>query len=130
MIAFKFQVNDLPPSVNKMYRPSVSRYGVASIKKNPEAGIFERSAWAEIKAPKEPYDVKLMVSVLFEIKDAKQLKTCDIDNMLKCLFDTLQKIGVVTNDKLFYRIRDIEKRQAKKDRVTGFITEYEPCPLF
>ncbi len=124
MIDFKFTINELPLSVNRMYKPKVSRYRGLYVQKNPLAGSFEYSASCEIKVPKEPFDQKLCISLIFEIKDKRKLKVCDVDNMLKCLFDSLQNIGIIKNDNLIYRIKDIEKRIGQKDRVIGHITEY------
>ncbi len=126
MIDFKFQINELPPSVNRMYRPRATMRRGLFMQKNAVADSFEYSAGFEVKAPKEPFDKKLCISIIFEIKDPRKLKVCDIDNMLKCLFDSLQKIGVIKNDNLIYKIKDIEKRAGKKDKVIGHITEY--CP--
>lgn len=127
MIDFHFTINELPPSLNKMYRPGVSYKRGLHIKKDMSAGEFEYSASCEIKSPKEPFDSKLSVSIIFEIKDKRKLSVSDVDNMLKCLFDALQHIGVIKNDNLIYKI-DIEKRKGQRDKVIGHITEYV-CPL-
>ena len=123
MIDFRFELNDLPPSINKLYIPRVSRRGEVFIQKDSAAEVFEKVVWAEIRRPVQPFDAKMSISIIFEIKDKKQLETCDVDNMLKCLFDTLQSTGVIKNDKLFYKLKDIEKRTGIKDKVIGHITD-------
>lgn len=124
MINYNFEINELPPSVNRMYRPRASMARGLYIQKDQSAGAFEYSAGYEVEAPSEPFDCKLSMSIIFEIENKKKLKVCDTDNMLKCLFDTLQKIGVIKNDNLIYKIQ-VEKRGGKKDKVIGHITEYK-----
>lgn len=120
MIDFHFIINDLPPSVNRLYHPG--KYG--GIYKDKSAGVFLRSAWADIKKkPKVPFDSKMSLSLVFEIKDKKKLKVSDTDNFLKATVDTLQKLKIIKNDNLIYKLKDIEKRQGIKDRVIGHLTE-------
>lgn len=124
MIDFHFVVNELPPSINRMYKPRISKGRGLYIQKDIAARSFEYSASVEIKRPKTPFDVKMCLSLIFEIKDSRKLKTCDVDNMIKCTQDSLQKIGVIKNDSLIYKLKDIEKRTGLKDRVIGHISEY------
>ncbi len=124
MIDFHFTINELPPSINRIYHPSVSMTRGLRIKKDPAAKAFEYSAYIEIKTPEDAFDEPMVLSIVFEIKDPKKFKVCDIDNMLKCLCDSLQKTDVIANDKLIYKII-AEKIPAKKDRTVGHITSYK-----
>lgn len=124
MKEFTFRINEIPPSVNRLYRPAYSGKRGLHIRKNEVALDFETSAWAEIDYYDDPFDVPVVLDVLFEIKDTKKFNKSDIDNMMKILLDSLQKVGVIKNDNLVYKII-MEKRIGDQDSTNGTISLYK-----
>jgi len=62
----------------------------------------------------EPIDWEVSVDVVLILPNRRKR---DIDNMLKSLWDVLEKAGVIKNDNLIYEVRTIKKVEKGKEGV-------------
>ena len=62
----------------------------------------------------EPIDWEVSVDVVLILPNRRKR---DIDNMLKSLWDVLERAGVIKNDNLIYEVRTIKKVEKGKEGV-------------
>jgi crossover junction endodeoxyribonuclease RusA len=69
----------------------------------------------------EPIDRKISVDITLILPNHRKR---DIDNMLKSLWDLLEKAGVLKNDNLIYEVRTVKKVERGKEGVLIRITDF------
>ncbi len=76
--------------------------------KPPRVRNWEVRALWEIKQQYkgEPIDTKVSVDITLTLPNNRKR---DIDNMLKSLWDVLEKGGVIKNDNLIYEVRTVKR---------------------
>jgi len=62
----------------------------------------------------EPIDWEVSVDIVLILPNRRKR---DIDNMLKSLWDVLEKAGVIKNDNLIYEVRTVKKVEKGKEGV-------------
>lgn len=62
----------------------------------------------------EPINWEISVDVVLILPNKRKR---DIDNMLKSLWDVLEKAGVIKNDNLIYEVRTVKKVEKGKEGV-------------
>ncbi len=86
-----------------------------------------KAAW-EIKLQlenigfKEPFSCEISIEAVIFLKDKRRR---DIDNMLKTLWDVLEKTGVIKNDNLIYEINTIKHVDKNLEGIFLKIKPYE-----
>ncbi|MFN3813776.1 MAG: RusA family crossover junction endodeoxyribonuclease [Aquificaceae bacterium] len=91
--------------------------------KPPRVKNWEVRALWEIKEQykNEPLDCKLSMDILLILPNNRKR---DIDNMLKSLWDVLEKAKVIKNDNQIYEVRTIKKVIKGEKRTIIKIEEY------
>lgn len=91
--------------------------------KPPKVRNWEVRALWEIRQQYkgEPIDKKVSVDVTLILPNHRRR---DIDNMLKSLWDVLEKGGVIKNDNLIYEVRTVKKVEKGAAGVEIRIKEY------
>ena len=80
-----------PPSLNRMYRPAGNR-----IIKSREARAYTDAVWLEVKTNRvQPIAGNVEAIYIFHPPDRR---IRDFDNLYKCLNDSVQKSGWISND--------------------------------
>lgn len=103
-----------PPSVNQLYKVACqggyARFYMAAEGKAwfEEAGYKLKQQWKR----KNPIDVPCELWVTLY---TSRVTTQDCDNILKATQDLLQKMGVVTNDSLFYDLHASKRKCTKAE---------------
>jgi Holliday junction resolvase RusA-like endonuclease len=120
MPAYRFKLDDLPPSVNNLYRRT--RYG--GLTRSDAVTSFEKTVFYTLRHPSKPFEVPCRVDLTFTFAKASTMAKRDLDNMMKVLFDVLQKRGVFDNDALVHEIV-CRKVKGDKDAVAGTISALE-----
>ncbi len=92
--------------------------------KPPRVKNWEVRALWEIKEQykNDPLDGKLSMDVLLILPNNRKR---DIDNMLKSLWDVLEKAKVIRNDNQIYEIRTVKKVIKGEKRTVVRIKEYK-----
>ena len=62
----------------------------------------------------KPIDYEISVDIVLILPNRRKR---DIDNMLKSLWDVLEKAGVIKNDNLIYEVRTVKKIEKGKEGV-------------
>lgn len=119
MPSYRFKLDELPPSVNNLYRRT--RYGLT---RSDAVTSFERSVFYTLKQPAKPFAVPCRVELTFAFAKASTMKKRDLDNMMKVLFDVLQKRSVLEDDALIHEIT-CRKVAGDKDAIVGTISALE-----
>jgi Holliday junction resolvase RusA-like endonuclease len=119
MPAYRFKLDDLPPSVNNLYRRT--RYGLT---RSDAVTTFEKTVFYTLRQPPKPFMAPCRVDLTFTFGKASTMAKRDLDNMMKVLFDVLQKRGVLDNDALVHEIV-CRKVKGDKDAVAGTISALE-----
>ncbi len=70
----------------------------------------------------KPIDREISVDITLILPNRRKR---DIDNMLKSLWDVLEKAGVIKNDNLIYEIRTVKRIEKGKEGVIIKIKDYE-----
>lgn len=91
------------PKTNRYIRTKGGR-----VFKPPRVKNWEVRALWEIKQQYsgEPIDRKVSVDITLTLPNNRKR---DIDNMLKSLWDVLEKAGVIKNDNLIYEVRTVKR---------------------
>ncbi len=121
---YKFDIPDLPMSVNRLYKPRVSRYGTSFIQKNARAADFANTMNYTCRKPKEPMPKWLSVNVVYTFKSNKKFLTADIDNMMKVFFDALATCQIIENDRFVYEF-SVKKVLGDADSTSGYIEQMD-----
>ena len=95
-MTISFIISDIPPSINALYK----RSKLGGLYLNPKAIAFKKLVSDTIAT----LDVDIIdKDVKVDIEFTVLKKNCDIDNMLKVMLDSLNKL-VYTDDKLVYEL--------------------------
>ena len=70
----------------------------------------------------EPIDFRVSVDIILTLPNHRKR---DIDNMLKSLWDVLEKAGVLKNDNLIYEVRTVKRIIRGEQGVEIKIKEFE-----
>lgn len=62
----------------------------------------------------EPIDYEISVDIVLILPNRRKR---DIDNMLKSLWDVMEKAGIIKNDNLIYEVRTVKKIEKGKEGV-------------
>ncbi len=91
--------------------------------KPPRVRNWEVKALWEIKQQYKgnPIEERVSVDITFILPNHRKR---DIDNMLKSLWDILEKAGVIRNDNLIYEVRTLKKIEKNKEGVIIRIKEF------
>jgi Holliday junction resolvase RusA-like endonuclease len=119
-VKYAFSVPALPASVNKLYKPSVSRYGTPYMRKQSVMGLFVEEVWAATKRPREPLIGEFKISVHFSFADHKKYLMSDVDNLLKNCFDALVECQILKDDRYIFHVT-AAKSFGEEDRTEGVI---------
>ena len=106
-------IEDLPPSCNVLYK----RTRKGNIYVNPKVTAFKQLVKQSINDDVIVTDKKLKVDITFE----GCRKNADIDNLLKVLLDSLNKL-VYEDDKQIYQMI-VSKQLGKVKKTSIIITE-------
>ena len=120
MDKYKFLINELPPSVNAIWK---HRRG-GGVFKDIRARDWEEAAGYQLKRIKQPLIGELGLHLIFSFKSPKRLAQRDLDNLPKIILDLLQEQGIVKNDNQFALIV-LKKQIGTKDGILGFIFPYK-----
>ncbi len=76
--------------------------------KSPRVKNWETRALWELKSQYsgKPIDYRISVDIVLTLPDRRRR---DIDNMLKSLWDVLEKAGIISNDNLIYEVRTVKR---------------------
>lgn len=118
---YEFNIPDLPPSLNSVYK-----IGRGKMYKSDDVLVFEKIfAYTAPKLP-APIEEEVSLSLTFTFADRRKYKMSDIDNLCKVMLDTLQKFGVIKNDRLIVEL-NVKKEAGQKDSTVGLL--YSKSPL-
>ncbi len=70
----------------------------------------------------EPIDYEISVDIVLILPNRRKR---DIDNMLKSLWDVMEKAGVIKNDNLIYEVRTVKKIEKGKEGVYIRIKKFD-----
>lgn len=62
----------------------------------------------------DPIDYEVSVDIILILPNKRKR---DIDNMLKSLWDVMEKAGIIKNDNLIYEVRTVKKIEKGKEGV-------------
>ena len=95
--------------------------------KSPRVRLWEMRAVWEIKQQYSgrPIEEKVSVDILLTLPDRRRR---DIDNMLKSLWDVLEKGGVIKSDDLIYEVRTVKRIVKGEQGVEIRIREFLETP--
>ncbi len=116
----ELRLSSIPvPKTNRYIR---KRNGVVFIP--PRVKNWQARAMWEIKSQWKgnPIDRKVSMDVTLILPNHRKR---DIDNMLKSLWDLLEKAGVLKNDNLIYEVRTVKKVVKGKEGVLIRIADFE-----
>ncbi|HIP42545.1 MAG TPA: RusA family crossover junction endodeoxyribonuclease [Aquifex aeolicus] len=71
----------------------------------------------------EPIDYEISVDITLILPNRRKR---DIDNMLKSLWDVMEKAGIIKNDNLIYEVHTIKKIEKGKEGVIIKINRFQP----
>ena len=92
--------------------------------KHPRVTNWEARAIWEIKQQYngKPLDFELSVDITIILPNRRKR---DIDNMLKSLWDILEKAGVIKNDNLIYEVHTVKRVEKGREGVYIKIKPYQ-----
>jgi len=93
--------------------------------KSPRVKNWEVRALWELREQYrgEPIDYEVSVDITLILPNRRRR---DIDNMLKSLWDILEKAGIIENDNLIYEVRTVKKIRKGEQGVEIKIKRYHP----
>ncbi|RUM30094.1 MAG: RusA family crossover junction endodeoxyribonuclease [Aquifex sp.] len=92
--------------------------------KHPRVKLWEIRAIWELKEQykDKPIDYEISVDITLILPNRRKR---DIDNMLKSLWDVMEKAGVIKNDNLIYEVHTIKKIEKGKEGVIIKIKRFQ-----
>ena len=92
--------------------------------KHPRVTNWEARAIWEIKQQYngKPLDFELSVDITIILPNRRKR---DVDNMLKSLWDVLEKAGVIKNDNLIYEVHTVKRVEKGREGVYIKIKPYQ-----
>ncbi len=120
---YEFTIPDLPPSLDSIYKVGKGRKGQTHIYKDENVAVFEKICMYMLPKIEAPLECLLSLSLTYTFKDHKQWLVSDVDNRLKVMLDTLQKLGIVKNDRQIKKLLNVELVHGLKDSTSGFLCE-------
>jgi crossover junction endodeoxyribonuclease RusA len=115
----ELRLSQIPvPKSNRYIRTKGGR-----VFKHPRVRNWETRAIWELKNQYggEPINYKLSVDIELILPNNRKR---DIDNMLKSLWDILEKAGVISNDNLIFRIKTVKRVEKGKEGVVIRLTRF------
>lgn len=113
--------------LSKLPVPKSNRYirrKNGKVFKPPRVVNWEARALWELKHQYrgEPIDYEISVDIVLVLPNRRKR---DIDNMLKSLWDVMEKAGVIKNDNLIYEVRTVKKIEKGKEGVFIRIRKFD-----
>lgn len=105
--------------LSKLPVPKSNRYirrKGGKVFKPPRVVNWEARAMWELREQYDgnPIDYEVSVEIVLILPNRRKR---DIDNMLKSLWDVMEKAGIIKNDNLIYEVRTIKKIEKGKEGV-------------
>ena len=113
------KLSDIPvPKTNRYIR---TRRG--AVFKHPRVKNWETKALWELKNQYSgaPISSRIAVDITLTLPNGRKR---DIDNILKSLWDVLEKAGVIKNDNLIYEVRTVKRIKRGSEGVEIKIQEF------
>lgn len=120
MEEYEFYLSKLPvPKTNRYIR----RKG-GKVFKPPRVVNWEARAIWELREQYkgEPIDYEVSVDITLILPNRRKR---DIDNMLKSLWDVMEKAGIIKNDNLIFEVRTVKKIEKGKEGVYIKIKKFQ-----
>ena len=114
----RLELSQIPvPKTNRYIRRRGGR-----VFKPPRVKNWETRAVWELRQQYsgDPIEEKVSVDIVLILPNHRKR---DIDNMLKSLWDVMEKAGVIKNDNLIYEVRTLKKVEKGKE---GVLIEIKP----
>ncbi|HID65432.1 MAG TPA: RusA family crossover junction endodeoxyribonuclease [Aquificaceae bacterium] len=113
--------------LSKLPVPKSNRYirrKSGKVFKHPRITNWEVRAVWELKQQYtgKPIDYEISVDITLILPNRRKR---DIDNMLKSLWDVMEKAGVIKNDNLIYEVHTIKKVERGKEGVIIKIKKFQ-----
>jgi len=113
--------------LSKLPVPKSNRYirrKSGKVFKHPRVTNWEARAVWELKQQYtgKPIDYEISVDITLILPNRRKR---DIDNMLKSLWDVMEKAGVIKNDNLIYEVHTIKKVERGKEGVIIKIKKFQ-----
>lgn len=89
-----------PPSVNAIWRSTVSKKGKPQVYLNPAYKAWKRECDGILMATRPRPRVRGHFSAVIHLAEKRRRKNTDADNRIKGVLDWLQRAGVIDNDAL------------------------------
>ncbi len=115
----ELRLSQIPvPKSNRYIRTKGGR-----VFKHPRVRNWETRAVWELRNQYEgePIDYKISVDIELILPNNRKR---DIDNMLKSLWDIMEKAGVIKNDNLIFRIKTVKRVEKGKEGVIIRLTRF------
>ncbi len=118
---------DIELFLSKLPVPKSNRYirtRGGKVFKPPRVVNWEARAIWELREQYKgkPIDYEVSVDIVLVLPNRRKR---DIDNMLKSLWDVMEKAGVIKNDNLIYEVRTVKRIEKGKEGVYIKIRRFE-----